>query len=777
MHYVKIPIIVYKDSEGLMTVSSLTGSSASTVGMQKDKCLKDLTRYYQFLTDLEEFQEPEFEHVELDYLFIPIRPAYRDGNRYFPSDERIEFKIPYVIGTQQDDTFVCVLPTISQSFYFWEKSTIEQQIQDRVGSALNGQSPKSLSRFLCPENIEVEVFNCRLELREKKDEDEKLHQLNAIASPLGSRLNRKLYPLAWQRAEEVRVLAENLTESQGNLLLLGESGIGKTTVLVNAIRKLGREFRERSKEDPDFPSDQARVEKRFWTTNADRIIAGMQYLGEWEERMEAAIEELASVEGVLCVESLESLIRLGGRDATDSIASFLGPFLYNNDLRMIVEATPNELDACRRLLPGFDRHFRIIEIEKFDRESAKKVLLAIGDLYRQNQKIESDIESAEYTYRLFNRFYPYDGFPGQAVRFWRGLFDDLDEKKKAAVRSRAEADDERLNARLDNNRVIRRFVKQTGLPELLICDDRTLDPDDVESYFRARIVGQDHACRQVTDVITTLKAGLNDPARPIGVQLFCGPTGVGKTEMAKSLADFMFGGGESADRLLRLDMSEYSGYGAASRLLTQNDGQPSKLIREIRKQPFSVILLDEVEKAAPEVFDVLMGVFDEGRLTDRWGRTTDFRSTLIVMTSNLGVKRSDPIGFDSSKIETYEKAIRTFFRPEFFNRIDSIIPFHALGSDSIQKITELELDQLAKREGLVGRNLKLHWTPEVVQVLARNGFNPKLGARPLQRTIEVMVVAGLARKLAENVDARDQSIKLTCDDNASVVIQFESSSH
>ena len=196
------------------------------------------------------------------------------------------------------------------------------------------------------------------------------------------------------------------------------------------------------------------------------------------------------------------------------------------------------------------------------------------------------------------------------------------------------------------------------------------------------MIDQPEACEAAANVVMTFKAGLNDPHRPLGVLLFCGPTGVGKTEMAQALARYFFGGGgERTDkqRLIRLDMSEYAGFDAVERLLGPPHGEPSELIRKIRQQPFTVLLLDEIEKAAPDVFDVLLGVFDEGRLTDRFGRVTNFRSALIVMTSNLGADRQTPVGFDATARPRYRDEAMAFFRPEFFNRIDAVVTFHPLG--------------------------------------------------------------------------------------------------
>ncbi len=226
-------------------------------------------------------------------------------------------------------------------------------------------------------------------------------------------------------------------------------------------------------------------------------------------------------------------------------------------------------------------------------------------------------------------------------------------------------------------------------------------------------------------------------------------------------------------------MSEYAAPGAAERLVTQPDGQPSELIKRLRGQPFSVVLLDEIEKAASDVFDVLLGVLDEGRLTDRFGRTTNFRSTVVVMTSNLGGEHRGAIGFDAatrhapaSRHAPYERAVTSFFRPEFFNRIDAVVTFESLGADTIGAITRKELSDLARREGLAERGLRLDWSAAVVHHLARAGFDARYGARPLQRTLEKLVVAPLSRWLIDNPHARNRSLMLELDAMGQIAIRI-----
>jgi ATP-dependent Clp protease ATP-binding subunit ClpC len=323
--------------------------------------------------------------------------------------------------------------------------------------------------------------------------------------------------------------------------------------------------------------------------------------------------------------------------------------------------------------------------------------------------------------------------PGPAVGFLGELFDYASSKKLG---------------RIDAELVLEQFTRRTGLPEWLLRDEMPLKREEILGEFERQIIGQPEACRAAADVILTFKAGLNDPHRPLGVLLFAGPTGVGKTEMAKVIGNYLFGHGEQKERLTRLDMSEFSGPGAAQRLVGAPDGEPGILIRRVRQQPFGVVLLDEIEKASPEVFDLLLGLFDEGRLTDRFGRLTTFKSCILIMTSNLGATSTEAFGLSRTSGKSYLSEVAAHFRPEFFNRIDAVVTFAPLSQPAMRRIAEMELESLGRREGLAMRKLTLAWTADIVDRLVEVGFDKRYGARPLQRTVESLIAIPLGRQLS-----------------------------
>jgi ATP-dependent Clp protease ATP-binding subunit ClpC len=281
--------------------------------------------------------------------------------------------------------------------------------------------------------------------------------------------------------------------------------------------------------------------------------------------------------------------------------------------------------------------------------------------------------------RLFRRFVPYQPLPGSATGLLRRLCDRTVQRRRRQI---------------DVAGVVDQFTRETGLPELFLDDNLPLKLDDVCRELQEEVIGQDEACLTVARIISTFKAGLNDPRRPLGTLLFFGPTGVGKTQLAKTTGDYLFGHGEASGRLVRLDMSEYSAPWAAERLILKPDGTPSDFISRVRNQPFVVVLLDEIEKASFEVFDMLLGLLDEGRLTDRYGRTTWFRTAVVIMTSNLGSSRGQSIGFSDASGDAYQREVREFFRPEFFNRLDGLVTFRPLSRDVCLSITRKELNGL-----------------------------------------------------------------------------------
>ncbi|MFN0084539.1 MAG: AAA family ATPase [Blastocatellia bacterium] len=737
----RYPVLVWEDDSGYFTAALLEEENIPAAhAPAAAEALLQLKEYLDWSLQKHPWQRgPDFTDPKLAQFRVDIRPEYKVGSRVYPSDETIALRLPCVHGRNAQGAQVCEMPTLNVRFYFSETQKLKDLVSHYAQERLRGLTPQQLSRFLPPRAVRLEEIVVQSARRQTRPQRSIIYgKLESVAEPLGDKKLRRHVARAWEREAEVAEIIRRVSAEKANLILVADAGAGKTTALIDAIRQIERTARN-EEEETEAPF-------RFWMTSGARLIAGMQFLGEWEKRCETIIDELSNFGGVLCLENLLDLMRTptGGMEA--GLAAYFTPYLQRGEMRIIAEATPAELDACRRIRPGFIDLFQVLHLHEFTRPEAIKVLNRVAANHARNLRLRIEDDLTGAIYRLFRRFLPYQAFPGQAVSFLNKLVERADRDKMPAVGARE---------------AIAQFISQTGLPKIFLQDDLAMNYDEARAEFQARVLGQDAACHAAATLVTTFKAGLNDPNRPLGVQLFCGPTGVGKTEMARALSRFLFGHGERAEqRLIRLDMSEYTGPAAAWRLLNSPEGDPSEFVKQIREQPFSVVLLDEIEKADPSVFDLFLSVFDEGRLTDRLGRVSTFRSAVIIMTSNLGAENLENVGFENRGAPSYPRAAMNFFRPEFFNRIDAVVQFNSLSKEMMRAIAAKELREIAAREGLRKNNLELAFADGLVEHLIRMGFDQRYGARPLQRTIESLVVAPLAKYLLDHPRLKNLTLSL-----------------
>jgi ATP-dependent Clp protease ATP-binding subunit ClpC len=754
----RFPVLVWEDFSGSYTGRLVDDEDVqlAAVGSSVREVLKELKEYLVWSFDKEPLRStPDFHDPQLLELRVDVRPEYNVKGRVYPCDESVSLRVVCVHGRQESGMLVCALPVLGIQFYYFEAKALRSLVTTYVQESLKSHTPRQLSRYLPPKSVRLEEIVVSGGKRRAATAPglPALVHLQVVADAVGSDAMHRSFSRPHTRERQVNELAQLLGRERANVLLVGDTGVGKTSVLVEAVRQVEREMRERVKAAGNEGVDaSASASHKVWLTSGGRLIAGMKYLGQWQERCEQVIEELARIDGVLAIEKLSELINAGGSSETDGIAAFLLPFIERGELRIVGEATPAELDACRRLLPGFVNAFRILHLPTFAEAEALSALSAYCATIERNSPIRLDTDGRALIYHLFKRFLPYEGFPGKTVNFTSRLYELAKTNQLKEI---------------GKDQIIGEFVKLTGLPEIFLRDEVSLDEQDVRVFFENEVIGQPEACRAATSSVLTFKAGLNDPGRPLGVLLFTGPTGVGKTELARTLARFFFGEAELSERFVRLDMSEYSLPGSAERLIAGVYGEPSEFINLMRRQPLAVVLLDEIEKANEGVFDVLLSVFDEGRLTDRFGRTTYFSSALLIMTSNLGALKGDTPGFGTgeSSNTSYDRAAQTFFRPEFYNRIDAILTFRPLDRANVRRIVEKELNGLTTREGLKKRSIKLTWTENLVDHLARQGFSARLGARPLQRTIEAQVVSSLASYLNRERPLHGSKIHLDWDEH------------
>jgi len=773
----RFPILLLQDFAGGHTATLVEdGGNIAAVGATRAEARDRLRDYLEkTYRNSPWYPRPEFDDPALQFQKVDVRAQYVASGRTYPSGETIGLRVAVVTGKGPGGMPVAALPTLGIRFTFYDRGDLRPLVTQYVQNELRGRTPAQVARFLLPPVVELDdiVISVAVDTAGARGDDASLEDLTAVADPLAAREVRGRYPRAWERDDVIGELSEALRRETAPILLLGEPGVGKTTVLADVARRIERESAEGTLRGAGGDDSGAvathrggRRVNRFWLTSAPRLIAGMQYLGMWQERLESVIAQTAAVAGVLCVENLLDLVRTGGRTAADSLAAYLVPYLQRSEVRLVAEATAAELDAVRRLLPGLAELFRVIRVPALGRARAVECLRQIAAAQQQQLKVTADRGLPETVYRLFSRFVPYQCFPGNSAGFVGELFD------RAA---RADA------ARVTPADAIERFAARTGVPELFLRDEVPLDQATVVAALARDVIGQPKACRAAANVVTTFKAGLNDPNRPLGVLLFTGPTGVGKSQLAQSLAAFLYGAGERDetetrgvnDRLIRLDMSEYGGPGAAERFLgSPAGGGPAEWIRRVRRQPFAVLMLDEIEKAAPEIFDVLLGAFDEGRLTDPWGRLTHLTGAVIVMTSNLGAAAAgESFGLGRQVGAAYAETVAEFFRPEFYNRIDTVVAFDPLSAVAIREIAEKQLRSLDAREGLSRANVRLSWTDRLLDRLVRDGFDPRFGARPLERAIETLVVTPVSNYLVSHPAVRDVELTVDATEDGDVVVR------
>jgi ATP-dependent Clp protease ATP-binding subunit ClpC len=554
---------------------------------------------------------------------------------------------------------------------------------------------------------------------EKMDGEEELRK---TGRPLHAMFPDDL-PRAIGRDREVDDLARLLASPDRRaILLVGRRQVGKSAVLHELVWQMC-----------------ARKKQRFggarevWLVSPMRLISGMSYLGEWENRVLAILEYVSKTDRVLYFDDLLGLFTAGKSAASDlNVAQVLRPALEKRSLRILAEITPEAWRVLRERDRAFADLFHVIPVNEPIESETVRILLSVTRQLEQQHRCQFSLEVMPTSLELFRRFAGGAAFPGKAAGFLSRL----------AVRHAGSA--------VDRRRAFEEFRLQSGLQVALLDDRRSVTHAEIVQVMQSQLIGQEHALHAFADVIMTLKARLNDPRRPLGTFLLLGPTGVGKTEAAKTLATYLFG---SADRLLRFDMNEYVEAASLPRL-TGTPREPDGLLAgAVRRQPFSVVLFDEIEKAAPEVFDMLLAVLDEGRLTDSLGRVADFTQCVILLTSNLDVREAQSrIGFghDASSDDTiYTGAAEKFFRPEFFNRLDRVIPFRSLTRADLQAIARRLIGSVLSRDGIKRRECLLLTAEEAVDKLVDLGYHPQLGARALKRVVERELAQPIGEQLAQ----------------------------
>ncbi len=593
----------------------------------------------------------------------------------------------------------------------------------------------------------------------------------------------KLDPVIGRANEIERVIQVLSRRTKNNPVLIGEPGVGKTAIAEGLAQRIV------TNEIPEILRS-----KRVMVLDMGTVVAGTKYRGEFEDRLKKIMDEIRNAGNViLFIDELHTLIGAGGAEGAIDASNILKPALARGELQCIGATTLDEYRKHIEKDAALERRFQPIKVDQPSPDEAVQILFGLRDRYEAHHRVKITDQAVEAAVRLSDRYITDRFLPDKAI----DLIDDeaasrvrlrtytappnlkelevkLDEvrsEKDSAIQAQdfetaatLRDHEQQLRDDLERRRMewqqrqdshdvsvteddIAEIVSSwTGVPVKKLAQAESSRLLNMEQLLHERVVGQEEAISAVSRAIRRARAGLKDPKRPIGSFIFLGPTGVGKTELARALAESMFG---DEDAIIRIDMSEYMERHTTSRLVGSPPGyvgydEGGQLTERVRRKPYSVILLDEVEKAHPEVFNILLQVLDDGRLTDGKGRTVDFRNTVIIMTSNVGaqeIKKGGPLGFTSGQDSAYNdmkgrvmEELRRTFRPEFLNRVDDLIVFHPLSEGEISQIVDLLALDLKKRLDEYG----LHFTLSdgAKAFLAKEGFDPQYGARPLKRAIQ-----------------------------------------
>ena len=614
----------------------------------------------------------------------------------------------------------------------------------------------------------------------------------------------KIDPVIGRDGEIERVIQILLRRSKNNPILIGDPGVGKTAIIEGLAQRIIENKVPLIMED-----------KTIVSLDLASMIAGTKYRGDFEERLKKLFEELEQREDViLFIDEFHMVLGAGASEGSMDAANILKPILAKGDIQIIGATTIDEYRKHVEKDQALTRRMQPVHVEEPNKDDTIKIIEGLKDKYEDHHKVEITDDAIKAAVDLSQRYIQDRFLPDKAIDVIdeacskeriknyrenknqtsnKEILDKLIEEKAQAINEQnfekaaslrdqinearekfeKEKKENKSNLKIGFDQIAKIVSDWSKVPITKLTEDEKQKYMDLDIDLKKEVIGQDKAIDSISHAIKRSRVGLKDPNKPIGSFIFVGPTGVGKTYLAKSLAKNLFG---DMDNLIRMDMSEYMEKFAVSRLVGSPPGyvgyeEGGQLTEAVRKHPYSVILFDEIEKAHPDIFNLLLQILDDGRLTDGQGRTVDFKNTIIIMTSNVGVSslnQTPKIGFgtgdvdkeieDSNK-EIINKAIKNAFAPEFLNRLDDIIMFNSLDKDSIKEITKIMLEKTNKR--LINLGIEINYNKRVVDLLSEGGFSKEYGARPLERHITNKIDNQLAEEILEGKLSKDMVIKLT----------------
>jgi ATP-dependent Clp protease ATP-binding subunit ClpC len=554
----------------------------------------------------------------------------------------------------------------------------------------------------------------------------------------------KLDPVIGRGKEIERIMQVLSRRTKNNPVLLGEAGVGKTAVVEGLAQRIARG------EVPEPLQD-----KQLYTLDLGSLVAGSRYRGDFEERLKKALKEITTRgDIILFIDEIHTMVGAGAAEGAIDAANILKPMLARGELQTIGATTLEEYRKNIEKDAALERRFQPVEVSEPAADETVEILKGLRDRYEAHHRVSFTDSALVSASNLADRYINDRYLPDKAI--------DLMDEAGARMRiQRALSGEEELDtaAEVDDEKIAEVLAHWTGIPVFRLTEEETTRLLRMEDELHKRVIGQNDAVKAVSQAIRRTRAGLKDPKRPSGSFIFAGPSGVGKTELSKALAEFLFG---DDDALVQIDMGEFHDRYTASRLFGAPPGyvgyeEGGQLTEKVRRKPFSVVLFDEIEKAHHEIYNTLLQVLEDGRLTDGQGRIVDFKNTVLIFTSNLGtgdISKAVGLGFSagSGADSNYERMkskvheeMKKHFRPEFLNRIDDVIVFHQLTREEIVQMVDLLSGRVEK--ALKGKDMSLELTSKAKRLLAKRGFDPVLGARPLRRTIQREVEDKLSEKI------------------------------
>lgn len=614
----------------------------------------------------------------------------------------------------------------------------------------------------------------------------------------------KIDPVIGREDEVERVIQILLRRTKNNPILIGDPGVGKTAIIEGLAQRIV---------DGKVPF--VMKEKTIVSLDLASMIAGTKYRGDFEERLKKLFEELEDRDDVvLFIDEFHMVLGAGASEGSMDAANILKPILAKGDIQIIGATTIDEYRKHVEKDQALTRRMQPVHVEEPNKDDTIKIIEGLKDKYEDHHKVEITDEAIKAAVDLSQRYIQDRFLPDKAIDVIdeacskeriknykenknqvskKEILDKLIEEKNMAINEQnfekaaslrdqinetrekleKEKEENKTDLKISFDEVAKIVSSWSKVPITKLTEDEKQKYMDLDIDLKKEVIGQDKAIDKISHAIKRARVGLKDPKKPIGSFIFVGPTGVGKTYLAKSLAKNLFG---DMDNLIRMDMSEYMEKFAVSRLVGSPPGyvgyeEGGQLTEAVRKHPYSVILFDEIEKAHPDIFNLLLQILDDGRLTDGQGRTVDFKNTIIIMTSNVGVSslnQNPKIGFgtgdvekeiDDSNKEIINKAIKNAFAPEFLNRLDDIIMFNSLDKNAIKEITKILLEETKER--LKNLGIEINYNKRVVDLLSKGGFSKEYGARPLERHITNKIDNQLAEEILEGKLSKDMKINLT----------------